>query len=304
MTGRLRVAFFLTLVILAVEVGGGLISHSLALLSDAGHVLTDLFALGLAWFAAVQASRPADARKTFGYHRTGILAALANAVTLILVVVAISYEALHRFQRPEAVEPRFMFISAAVGIGANLYIAFGLRGEAGENLNVRAAVLHVVGDIAASVGVVIGGGVILLTGWLAADPLISIAIAVLIARGAWQILRETTDVLMEGTPRNLNMVELVRDVVREPGVRDVHDLHVWSVGGGINLLSAHVQLDGNPPLVECCALSNRLAAVLKEHHRIPHATLQFEATACEPSLYCSMEPATPAGQRGHDHPHR
>ncbi|HWE62696.1 MAG TPA: cation diffusion facilitator family transporter, partial [Chloroflexota bacterium] len=192
MTGkRLRTAFLLTTIILAVELAGGIVSHSLALLSDAGHVLTDIFALGLAWFATAQAERPADARKTYGYHRTGILAALANAVTLILIVIAIAYEAIGRFQHPERVTPWLMFVSAAVGIVVNLYIAFGFRKEGGDNLNVRAAMVHVLGDVGASVGVIVGGLVILATGWYPADPLISLFIAVLIARGAWSILGET-----------------------------------------------------------------------------------------------------------------
>src|SRR5215471_3579416 len=228
---KLRTAFALTALILVVELVGGLLSHSLALLSDAGHVLTDIVALGLAWFATVQATRPANARKTFGYHRTGILAALANAITLILIVVAIGYEAIQRFQHPETVTPWLMFVSAAVGIGVNLYIGLGLQQEGGENLNVRAAMLHVFGDVGASVGVVVGGVIILLTGWYPADPLISLLIAVLIARGAWKVLHETVDILMEATPKDLNVAQLVRDVIRVPGVVDVHDLHIWSIAG-------------------------------------------------------------------------
>src|SRR5579859_5786538 len=179
---KLRTAFLLTLLILAVELGGGLLSHSLALLSDAGHVLTDIVALGLAWFATAQAERPANARKTYGYHRTGILAALANALTLILIVLAIAYEAVQRFQHPQAVTPWVMFASAAVGIIVNLSIGFGLRQEGGDNVNVRAAMLHVFGDVGASAGVIAGGLVILLTRWYPADPLISLFIAVLIAQ--------------------------------------------------------------------------------------------------------------------------
>jgi len=219
MTGRtLRTAFFLTVIILAVELTGGVLSHSLALLSDAGHVLTDIVALGLAWYATAQAARPADARNTYGYHRTGILAALANAVTLIVIVLAIAYEAIGRFQHPEAVTPALMFVSAAVGIAVNLYIAFGLRKEGGENLNNRAALLHVLGDIGASAGVIVGGVVIVLTRWYPADPLISLFIAVLIARGAWRILRETVDILMEATPKDINVAQLVRDVIQQPGI--------------------------------------------------------------------------------------
>src|SRR5450755_4406138 len=158
----LRLAFFLSLIIVAAEVGGGVLAHSLALLSDAGHALTDIFALGLAWFATAQAERPANSRKTFGYHRVGILAALINAITLILIAFAITWEAIQRFQHPEPVQPLIMFLAAGIGIAVNLFIGFGLKKE-GHNLNVRAATLHVFGDVAASVGVIIAGIIILLT---------------------------------------------------------------------------------------------------------------------------------------------
>jgi len=160
----LRLAFFLTILIVAAQVVGGLLANSLALLSDAGHALTDLFALGLAWFAAAQADRPANARKTFGYHRVGILAAQINAITLILIAFWILYEAVQRFQHPEPVELVIMFLSAGVGIVVNLFIGFGLNKEK-DNLNARAAALHVFGDIGASIGVIVAGVIILLTNW-------------------------------------------------------------------------------------------------------------------------------------------
>ena len=301
MTRRtLRTAFFLTAIILAVELAGGLLSHSLALLSDAGHVLTDIVALGLAWWATMQAERPADARKTYGYHRTGILAALANAITLLLIVLAIAYEAVRRFQHPETVTPTLMFVSAAVGIAVNLYIAFGLRKEGGENLNTRAALLHVLGDIGASVGVIIGGVIILTTRWYPADPLISLGIAVLIARGAWRILRETVDILMEATPKDVNVAQLVRDVVRQPGITDVHDLHIWSIAGGMKALSAHVQVDDRP-LSACDNVLVGLNQLLQTKYKIGHSTIQLECAGCDPNhLYCTMNPE---GGDAHDHAH-
>jgi cobalt-zinc-cadmium efflux system protein len=301
MTGtKLRNAFLLTALILAVELVGGLLSNSLALLSDAGHVLTDIIALGLAWFATVQATRPANARKTFGYHRTGILAALANAITLILIVGAIGYEAIQRFQHPETVTPWLMFVSAAVGIGVNLYIGLGLQKEGGDNLNVRAAVLHVFGDVGASVAVIVSGVIILVTGWYPADPILSLFIAVLIARGAWKVLRETVDILMEATPKDLNVAQLVRDVVRVPGVLDVHDLHIWSIAGGMSALSAHVQV-GDRPLSACDALLRQLRALLQERYHIAHTTIQFECAGCGPDdLYCALAPDE---EEAHDQAH-
>lgn len=295
MTGaRLRTAFFLTGVILVVEVVGGVISGSLALLSDAGHVLTDIVALGLAWFATVQAQKPADARNTYGYHRIGILAALINAATLILIVGAIAFEAVRRLQSPQSVTPWLMFVAASVGVIVNLYIGFGLRSEGGENLNVRAAMLHVFGDIGASAAVIVGGVIILLTRWYPADPIVSLAIAALIAWGAWSILRETVDILLEATPRGVNLPELVQDMGRQPGVQDVHDLHVWALAGGKAFLSAHVQVDDGL-LSERDRVVAQLTRMLQRQHSIGHATLQLECAGCaSQELYC-------AGAGNHDH---
>ncbi|MGH7124486.1 MAG: cation diffusion facilitator family transporter, partial [Stellaceae bacterium] len=209
---------------LAVELGGGLLSHSLALLSDAGHVLTDVFALGLAWFAVAQANRPADKRRSYGYHRVSILAALVNSIVLIAIVIAIGYEALHRLANPEPVQGGIVIIAALVGIAINAYVAFGLRGDS-HSLNMRAALLHVSGDIGASVGVVLAGAVILLTGWLAIDPLLSIAIAVLIAYGAWRIVRETVNLLMEGTPRDIDLAAVTSEIIGTKLISSMHDLH-------------------------------------------------------------------------------
>ena len=310
MTGkRLRTAFLLTAIILVVELAGGIASHSLALLSDAGHVLTDIFALGLAWFATAQAERPADASRTYGYHRTGILAALANAVTLILIVLFIVYEAIGRFQHAEKVQPGLMFVSAAVGIAVNLYIAFGFRKEGGDNLNVRAAMLHVLGDIGASVGVIVGGLVILATGWYAADPLISLLIAVLIARGAWSILGEAVEILMEATPAGLDVAQLARDVVAVPRVTDVHDLHVWSIAGGMTALSAHVQVADDCALSSCDALLGQIDRLLADRYKVAHSTIQFEYACCDrhdpDDLYCGGMVGAGAARAhehaGHDH---
>jgi cobalt-zinc-cadmium efflux system protein len=298
----LRLAFFLTLFILAAELIGGFLANSLALLSDAGHVLTDIFALGLAWFATAQAERPANARKTFGYHRVGILAALVNAFTLILVALVIVWEAVQRLQRPEPIQPLVMFLSAGIGIAVNLYIGFGLRKE-GDNLNVRSATLHVFGDVGASVGVILAGIIILLTGWTPADPLLSVGIAVLIAIGAWRILRETTDILLEATPEGIQMGQLVRDMQRVEGVYDVHDLHVWSVTSGMYALSCHVMID-DQQTSQSAVILRRLETRLSEQYHIGHTTIQFECHAHQEQhcsvdgLYCQMETMQEAE---HDH---
>lgn len=303
----LRLAFFLTMLILVAELVGGFVANSLALLSDAGHVVTDIFALGLAWFAVVQAERPSNARKTFGYHRVGILAALANSVTLILIAVVIVWEAVQRFQHPEPVQPLIMFLSAGIGIAVNLFIGFGLRKE-GNSLNVRAATLHVFGDIGASAGVIIAGIIILLTRQTLIDPLLSIGIAVLIAIGAWRILRETTDILLEAVPRELSMSDLVGDMRKIEGIQDVHDLHVWCIASNMYALSCHATIDDVPQSKSSLILQS-MNEMLHERYHIGHATIQFE---CNPhieqccsvdGLYCQMETHDDSCNHTHTHLH-
>jgi cobalt-zinc-cadmium efflux system protein len=299
----LRTAFLLTLLILGVEVAGGLLANSLALLSDAGHVVTDAAALGLAWFAARQAERPADVRNTYGYHRTGILIALVNAATLLAVVIFVVVEAIRRFQNPETVTPVPMFVAAAVGIALNLFIGFSLRAEGESNLNVRAAMLHVFGDVGASAAVIVAGLAILLTRWYPADPLLSLAIAALIAKGAWDILQETVGVLMEATPADVNVAQLVRDVMRLPEVEDVHDLHLWSLAGGMPLLTAHVQVKAECSLGRCAEIITELDRLLQAKYRIAHTTIQLEGARCQASeLHCALVPAA-HDYRGHPHAH-
>lgn len=303
----LRVAFFLTILILVAELVGGFVANSLALLSDAGHVVTDIVALGLAWFAVAQAERPSNDRKTFGYHRVGILAALANAVTLILIAFVIVWQAVQRFQHPEPVQPLIMFLSAAIGIVVNLFIGFGLRKER-VGLNERAAMLHVFGDVGASAGVIIAGIIILLTGRTIVDPLLSIGIAVLIAVGAWRILRETTDILLEAVPRELSMSDLVRDMLKIKGVQDVHDLHVWCITSNMYALSCHAMIDDVPQSKSSLILQS-LNNMLHERYHIGHATIQFE---CNPhieqccsvdGLYCQMETHDDSCNHTHHHTH-
>ena len=295
--GRLRLAFLLTFLILAAEVVGGLLGNSLAVLSDAGHVVTDLFALGLAWFASAQATRPANARNTFGYHRVGILAALTNAMTLIVIAVAILIEALMRLTHPEPVQPVAMFLAAAVGIGVNLFIAYGLRNADEDNLNARGALLHVLGDVGASVGVVVAGIIIVLTGWTLADPILSVGIAALISVSAFRLVRETLGILMESTPRGISIPVLVNDLRGVKGVRGVHDLHVWSITRGVRALSCHAVIEDVPPSGSAPIL-DRISKLLLQKYQIDHTTIQFESgshsghkghCACTSnSLYCDL----------------
>src|SRR5712691_2932988 len=291
----LRRALVLTVVVLLVELGGGLASHSLALLSDAGHVLTDVFALGLAWFAIEQSRRPADRRRSYGYQRVSILAALVNSVTLIVIVIAIAFEAVRRLTHPEPVQGVVVIASALAAIAMNAYVMLGLRGH-GKSLNLRAALLHVTGDIGASVGVVVAGAVILLTHWLYIDPILSLGIAVLIAYGAWRIVRETVNLLLEGTPADINLGDVTREITNTERVIGVHDLHVWALSSEEMALSAHVVLE-ECPLSEAEHVVRDLEGRLCGRFAIGHTTIQVES--CHP---CG-EIHHGAGEHNHPHEH-
>ena len=292
-SATLKVALALTCVVLLVEFAGGLAAHSLALLSDAGHVLTDVFALGLAWFAVAQAKRPADQRRSYGYHRVSILAALVNAVTLIVIVIVIAVEAVRRLANPEPVQGGIVIVAALIGIAINAFVVFGLRGET-HNVNTRAALLHVTGDIGASIGVVVAGAIILLTGWLPIDPLLSMAIAVLIAFGAWRLVRETVNLLMEGTPRDINLAAVTSEITGTSLISSMHDLHVWALSSDEMALSVHVVVD-DCPLGEAEHVVRDLERRLCDRFAIGHTTIQVES--CHP---CG-EINHGAGQ--HNHPH-
>jgi cobalt-zinc-cadmium efflux system protein len=291
----LKKALALTCVILAVELAGGLVSHSLALLSDAGHVLTDVFALGLAWFAVAQSKRPADRRRSYGYQRVSILAALVNSVTLIVIVIVIAFEAVRRLTHPEPVQGVVVIVSALAAIAVNVYVVFGLRGH-GKSLNLRAALLHVTGDIGASVGVVVAGAVILLTGWLYIDPILSLGIAVLIAYGAWRIVQETVNLLLEGTPADINLSEVTSEITKTEHVISVHDLHVWALSSEAMALSAHVVLE-ECPLGDAEHVVRDLEGRLCGRFAIGHTTIQVES--CHP---CG-EIHHGGGEHNHPHEH-
>src|SRR6266567_920894 len=289
----LKVALGLTCVVLAVELAGGLASHSLALLADAGHVLVEVFALGLAWFAVIQARRPADVKRSYGYQRAGILAALVNAGVLVLVVIAIAYEAGRRIVSPEPVSGGIVIIAALIGGSINAYVVFGLRGHA-HNLNLRAAMLHVVGDVGAAIGVVIAGTVILLTGWTYVDPLLSLGIAVLIGIGALRIVREAVNMLLEGTPREIDLGAVMGEIKSTDRVTSMHDLHVWALSSEETALSVHVVLE-DCPLGEAEHVVRDLEARLCERFDIGHTTIQVES--CHPCGEIFH------GAGAHNHPH-
>ncbi len=265
-------ALGLTVAFAIVEVAGGLVSHSLALLADAAHMATDAGALGLSLFVLWIARRPATAEKSFGYFRLEILAALFNGALLILVTLWIVVEALRRMGGPPAIRSGLMLAVALLGLGANLAAVVMLHRARDENLNTRSAYLHILGDTLGSVGTIVAAGIILLTGWNLADPLISVVIAALILVSAVQLVSESVDVLLEAAPRHVSLPDLRTAVGAVPGVTDVHDLHVWTVSNGIVAMSAHARMSDpaqhQRALEEICRRA--------KHFGIHHVTIQME----------------------------
>jgi cobalt-zinc-cadmium efflux system protein len=249
----------------------GFVAGSLAVLADAVHMLSDAGGLGLALFAAWIAARPASFDRTFGYVRAEILAALANGVALVALAIWIVVAAIDRLQDPTLPSGGWVLAAGVVGVAVNLAAAAVLRG--GGSLNLRAAGRHVFADLLGSVGVVLAGAIVLLTGWGYADPLVSLAIAVLVLASSWTILRDSVTILLEGTPAGMDAEEIGRAMVAVPGVQEVHDLHVWTITSGFPSLSAHVLV---PEGDDCHGVRRDLESMLGERFGLTHTTLQVE----------------------------
>ena len=273
----LILAFTLTLMVL--EIVGGIISNSLALLSDAGHMLTDSLAVFLSYLAIHWSRRPADHRRTFGYHRVEILVALANGVALLLVAGYIFYEAVLRFFHPQEIKTGILLAIATIGLAGNLFGLFILKGESHDNLNVRSAFFHILADTLSSVGVIVGGAIIWLTGWYVVDSLIGMLIGGIVLRGAVDLVMESGEILLEATPRDIDIAQLRQEVGKIPGVEDLHDIHIWTIGSGRRALSAHVLTD-NITTRESQEIACLIRAVLDEKYNITHTTLEMECETC------------------------
>jgi cobalt-zinc-cadmium efflux system protein len=269
----------LTVAFVALEIAAGLEARSLALLSDAGHNFTDALALLLAWFGYYVAQRPADEVKTYGYHRAGVLAAFVNALVLLALAAYIFYESYRRWLAPQPVHEITMLVVAGLGLVVNLVIMHGLASERRRDLNIRSAWAHMLGDALGSVGILLGAVVIRWTGWHRVDPLLSALIGLLIVWTAWDIVRESLNILLEGLPRGLKLEDVVQALREIPGVLDVHDVHIWSLGSTTHALSCHVVIEDVPPS-ESEGLLRRLNQVLAERFMICHTTIQFEHVAC------------------------
>ena len=276
---RLIFAITLTAFTLVAEVIGGLWSNSLALLSDAGHVFLDLFALALSLAAIKLAAQPPNDIHSYGWHRAEVLASLINGLTVFLMAIGSLYEGSKRLLAPEAVQTTPMLVIAVLGLIANLLAAKGLHGHAHDDLNVKSAFLHVLGDAAASVGVIAGALLMRYTGWYQADPIISIAIGLLILVGAGRVLREATHILMEGVPRGMSVDQVAECIRGIEGVSDVHHLNIWSVCSHIFALSAHVEIQSENE-GEREGLLHRIEHELAHEFHITHTTIQFDCSSC------------------------
>lgn len=283
----------------------GLRAHSLALISEAGHNVSDMLAIALSFVAVYFQRRPATDEKTFGYQRAGVLAAFVNALTLIVLAAWIAISAVHRLYAPVSVQPRLMMYVAAAGVLMNGAIATLLWKSSGD-VNIRSVYLHMLGDTLSTAAVIAGGAAITVTGAVWVDPVLSIAIAAMIIWSSVTIVRETLNILLEGTPRALQLGDIRSAIGEVPGVLDVHDLHVWSLGSASHALASHVLIP-EMPLSECSSILDAINCALRDRFRITHTTIQFEIRGCETTHGCSAPPALelhdPHAHHGHSHSH-
>lgn len=295
--GRLKLSVMLTGVIFLVELIGGSLTNSLALMSDAAHVFMDVFALSLSWFAIYISGMPPTEKRTYGFHRVEVFVSFINSLVLVLVTAFIFYESYQRFLDPRPVESTGMLAVAAVGLVVNLAVAVWLHGYAASDLNIKSAFIHVVGDAAASVGVIIGAIVIAYTGWYPVDPLLSVLIGVIILKGAYKIIKESSHILLEGVPRDIDLNGVVEDMLASKGVASVHSLHIWSICHNVYALSAHLDIE---PL-ERWRMGDIFAEInekLAHTHHIFYTTLQAECSGCNPD---DMFGKIAHKERGHLH---
>jgi cobalt-zinc-cadmium efflux system protein len=273
---------------------------SLALISDAGHNFADALALVFSWSAIQVARWPAHSRLTYGYHRAGILAALVNALSLVVIALLIFWEAVERLRAPSSVAAGPMIVVAVIAVVLNTLISLWLRAEARHDLNIRGAYLHMVGDALSAVGVVAAGIIVALTGNPLADPIVSILIGLLILASSWSLLNESVNVLLEGVPRGMDMAALEQALAGVPGVLGAHDLHVWTVGSGIIACSCHIVVT-EQTVSSGQQVLRAVAEVLRERFRVAHATIQVEVDGCAAdTLYCNLHARhAPSGTAGH-----
>ncbi|WP_211360928.1 cation diffusion facilitator family transporter [Arcticibacter tournemirensis] len=273
--GRLKLVLGLTLTYLIAEIIGGILTKSLALLADAGHMFTDVGGLALALFAINIASKPASPEKTYGYYRAEILASLTNAIVLIGISIYILYEAYQRFLNPPEVQSKAMLIVAAIGLVINIAGMLILRKSSKESLNMKGAYFEVLSDMLTSIGVIVAGVIMLTTEWYYADPLLSAGIGLFILPRTWILLKDSVSILLEGTPKDVNIADLRAGILQLNNVEELHDLHVWSLTSGVNAMSAHIIISANANYNESLQDMNRY---ITDNFKITHTTLQLEKT--------------------------
>ena len=286
--GKFRFAILLTTFVFGVELVGGILSNSLALLSDAAHVFSDSLSLIMSWLAIYLSTRPATSSRTYGYHRTEVFAAFINGVSLIAISGWIFYEAVQRFIEPEPVKSKEMLIVAVFGFIANMVIVWLFHGEGHKNLNVRSAVLHVIGDALASVGVIVGGVVIYYTGWFVVDPMLSCGIGLVVLVGAVRVTREAVHILLEGSPKHADAEKVAACISTIDAVKDVHDMHIWSLCSNYLALSTHVSV-AEDASETAHQLRREINDKLQTQFGIFHTTIQIEQPGCpyEGILLCN-----------------
>lgn len=287
-SSRLALSLVLTLALVAVEAIAGLSANSLALLTDAAHNLTDVMALGLSWYALCLTTLPSNPRKTYGYHRAGILAALVNSTTLALIALGVFYEAYQRFLSPPEIRAGILVGVGLVAVLMNLLTALLVRRGSEFDLNLRSAFLHLLGDVASTGGAVIAGIAIYFTraDWL--DPLASVFIGLLIIYNAWGIVRESVEILLESAPRDVDMDVMVADILQIPGVLGVHDLHVWSLSKNLRTMSAHIVTE-DIPISTGAGIQSEVNRLVGRRYHVVHATLQLECIGdVADALYCDI----------------
>jgi cobalt-zinc-cadmium efflux system protein len=288
----LNFSLVITVVFVIVEAMIGLKARSLALVSDAGHNFSDALSLGLSSYAVWIARRPANSRKTFGYHRVAILAALLNSAALAVLSISIVAGAWSSFSHPHPIDSGLMLITAGFALVINTAIVFALHGGAKNSLNIRATYIHMATDVISSILVLTTAFIIHQTGLTIFDPIVSLIIAGIIFISCWNIIREATDILLEGSPRGLKVEKMVADIESIPHVQSLHDLHVWTVSDGLNYLSCHIEVDAAQTLAECAQITKEVNDLLRSSYSIAHATIQVEqAGACldnghSDDLYC------------------
>jgi cobalt-zinc-cadmium efflux system protein len=292
----LRLSLLATLIYMLLLLVAGVRAHSLALLSEAGHNLSDFLALLLSWFAVYMQALPPSSTKTYGYQRAGVLAAFVNALALVAVAFFIFWEAARRLCTPAQVAPRLMIGVAAAGVVMNGVIA-ALLSASSRDLNIRSAFLHMLGDTLSTAAVIVGGFGIMLTGQTWIDPALSMAIGALILWSSWEIIRETLNILLEGTPRGMDLERITAVIASIPGVNGVHDLHVWSLGSESHALSCHVSIQDIPPS-ESEQILHRVQQQLRTKFKITHTTIQFEHVICDVAHGCVV-----TVEGGQSHPH-